>query len=135
MTMRTYKGGCHCGAIAYEADIDLAKGTSRCNCTFCTKTRAWKSFVQPAAFRLLSGSDKFVSYHKHPQAPLKHFCPTCGVYTHETGSSDYMGGDFVGVFVASLDNVESQDLIAAPVRYADGRNNNWGNAPKETRHL
>ena len=135
MTTKTYKGSCHCGAIAFEADLDLARGTSRCNCTFCTKTRAWKSFTQPAAFRILRGADKVASYHKHPDAPLKHFCPTCSVYTHETGHADYMGGDFVGVFVASLDDAEPAELIASPVRYADGRNNNWGSPPAETRHL
>jgi hypothetical protein len=133
MSIKTYKGSCHCGAIAFEADIDLAQGTGRCNCTFCTKTRAWKSFVKPAQFRLLRGSAS--SYHKHPQAPLKHFCATCAVYTHETGSADYMGGDFVAVFLASLDDAEPSELAATPVRYADGRNNNWGNAPAETSHL
>ncbi len=46
-----------------------------------------------------------------------------------------MGGDFVGVFVASLDDAEPAELIASPVRYADGRNNNWGSPPAETRHL
>ena len=133
MSIKTYQGSCHCGAIAFEADIDLAQGTGRCNCTFCTKTRAWKGFVKPAQFRLLRGSA--ISYHKHPQAPLKHFCGTCGVYTHETGSADYMGGDFVGVFISSLDNAEPAELAATPMRYADGRNNNWGNPPAETRYL
>ena len=135
MTTRTYKGSCHCGRIAYEADIDLAQGTGKCNCTFCTKARAWKAFVKPSAFRLSSGSDGAVGYRKHPQAPLKFFCARCGVRTHELGSADYMGGDFVGVFVATLDNAQPEELIAAPVRYADGRNNNWQDPPAHTGHL
>lgn len=132
---RTYAGSCHCGAIRYQADIDLAAGTGKCNCTFCTKARSWKAFVQPAAFRLLSGEDRAVGYHKHPQAPLKYFCSQCGVRTHELGSADYMGGDFVGIFLATLDDVEPQELISAPVRYSDGRHDNWQNPPAETRHL
>jgi hypothetical protein len=135
MTTKTFKGSCHCGSITYEADIDLALGTGKCNCTFCTKARAWKAFVKPGSFRLLSGGDDVVGYHKHPQAPLKHFCKVCGVRTHELGSADYMGGDFVGVFLSTLDDADPQELAAAPVRYADGRNNNWRNPPAFTDHL
>jgi hypothetical protein len=46
-----------------------------------------------------------------------------------------IGGDYVAVQLASLDNVDPQELIAASVRYADGRNNDWMSVPKETRHL
>ena len=133
--LKTYKGSCHCGAVRYEADIDLAQGTGKCNCTFCTKARAWKAFVRPAAFRLLGGGDQVIGYHKHPQSSLKYFCQECGVRTHELGSADYMGGDFVGVFVNTLDGVEPLEFATAPVRFADGLNNNWQNAPAEIRHL
>jgi hypothetical protein len=135
MTIKTYKGSCHCDSITYEADIDLAQGTGKCNCTFCMKVRSWKAFVKPTSFRLLSGSDDAIGYRKHPQASLKYFCRTCGVRTHELGSADYMGGDFVGVFVATLNNVDPKELAAAPVRYSDGRNNNWQNPPDYTDHL
>lgn len=133
--LKTYKGSCHCGAIRYEADIDLAAGTGKCNCTFCLKARAWKAFVKPAAFRLKGGEAKAKGYHKHAEAPLKFFCVECGVRTHEKGSADYMGGDFVGVFVNTLDDATPQELAAAPVRYSDGLHNNWQNPPPETRHL
>ena len=111
MVMKTYKGSCHCGCITYEADIDLARGTDKCNCTFCRKARSWKAFVRPATFRLLSGREKAKGYHKRPDATLKYFCEDCGMRTHELGSSDYMGGDFVGIFLATLDDVEPEELI------------------------
>jgi hypothetical protein len=135
MTLKTYKGSCHCGAVTYEADIDLAKGTGKCNCTYCLKVRNWSTFVQPSAFRLLSGADRLTSYHKHEQAPLKFHCATCGVHTHGTGDADYMGGPFVSVFVNTLDNVSPEEFVAAPVRYSDGLHNNWQNPPAETRYL
>ena len=132
---QTYKGSCHCGAIRYEVDLDLAQGTGKCNCTFCTKSRAWSAFARPAQFRLLAGKDKARGYRKHPQAPTNYFCPECGTLTYAQGKADYMGGEFVGIFLSSLDDVEPQELIDAPVRYSDGRNNNWQNPPAETRHL
>jgi hypothetical protein len=36
MTMRTYHGSCHCGAVAFEADLDLAE-VLQCNCSICAK--------------------------------------------------------------------------------------------------
>ena len=133
--MKTYKGSCHCGEVRYEADIDLAQGSGKCNCTFCLKARAWAVMVRPAAFRLAAESQEGVPYHKHPQAPVKFHCGRCGVHTHARGDADYMGGAFVQVFVATLDDASPDELMSGPIRYSDGRNNNWTNPPSEMRHL
>jgi hypothetical protein len=46
-----------------------------------------------------------------------------------------LGGDFVSVVLACLDDAAPAELIAAPLRYCDGRNNNWMETPFEIQHL
>ena len=94
-----------------------------------------KRFVRPSAFRLIEGADSVVGYRGHPQASEKYHCATCGVRTHECGSADHMGGDFVGVFVTTLDDVTPEELVATPIRYLDGRHDDWQHSPAETRYL
>jgi hypothetical protein len=133
--LKTYKGSCHCGAVRFEADIDLAQGTNKCNCSICTKTRNWNVIIKPDAFRLISGADALSDYQFGSKAGHHLFCRTCGVRSFERGYIEQIGGDYVSIKVASLDDVPPQELIDAPVKYANGRDNSWWTPPAETRHL
>jgi len=132
---KTYTGSCHCGAVKFEADIDLSAGMNKCNCSICTKTRNWNAIIKPDAFRLLAGEDALSDYQFGRKTMRHLFCQYCGVRSFARGYAEVIGGGYVGIQLAALDNLDPQELISAPIRYADGRNNHWEAAPDEIWHL
>jgi hypothetical protein len=131
---KTYTGSCHCGAVRFECDLDLAAGTSRCNCSVCAKGRFWKAVVPARAFRIRQGEGALSEYTFASRSIHHFFCKRCGIKPFGRGHLDEIG-DFVAVNVACLDDVTDEQLARAPVQYEDGRNDRWESPPIETRHL
>jgi hypothetical protein len=43
---KKHTGGCHCGAVRFEVELDLAAGGTMCNCTVCTKIASVGAIVK-----------------------------------------------------------------------------------------
>jgi hypothetical protein len=132
---KTYHGSCHCGAVKYAVELDLAEGTGRCNCSFCAKTRWWGASVKPEAFRLLSGEKDLSDYQWASKQAHHVFCKHCGVRAFGRGDIPEWIGPYVSINIACLDDVDQAELAALPVKYMNGRDNDWMNVPAITRHL
>lgn len=132
---KEYTGSCHCGAVRYQAMIDLSAGTNKCNCSICTKTRNWSVVVKSEDFRLLLGEGDLSDYLSGDRSVHHLFCRHCGVRPFARGNLKELGGDYVAIQLSTLDDALPADLVQAPVRYANGRDNDWWTVPEETRHL
>jgi hypothetical protein len=137
MSLKTYSGSCHCGAVRFEASLDLSEGTNRCNCSICSKARAWFVLVSPDRFRLIAGADAQAEYQwtspgQEGSNLHYHFCKTCGIRTAGRGDRGPQGGLFYFVAVAALDDA-NPDELAASIRYVDGRHDRYDRAPGDTR--
>lgn len=137
--MTTYHGACFCGSVRFEADGELAQGTMRCNCRFCSKMRYWEMRLpDPDRFRLIHGAELLAETPRHAEdgVDMHHmFCSRCGTRLWTEGNIAEMGGHFIAVCVSALEDVPEAELIGAPVHYADGAHDNWWNPAPETRHL
>ena len=127
--IKTYTGGCHCGAVRFEADLDLSNGGTMCNCSICAKLGGVTTVAKPSAFRLLSGEDSLASYTWRSEQSARKFCKHCGVHSFGTGHVGELGGDFVSVTLNALDGF---DLGKVAVRHWDGRHDNWQAGLRET---
>ena len=136
MAKQTYHGSCHCRRIRFEADLDLAAGTGKCNCTYCWKSRAWNIGIKPSDFRLLSGESDRRSYGFRENSQNHHvFCGTCGIRVYTEGDIPEIGGAYVSVALSTLDDLPAAELVGAPLAYMNGREDDWFHTPAETRHL
>ena len=49
------------------------------------------------------------------------------------GYVEQIGGHYVSINLAALDNASDEELSTAPVQFMNGRDNDWFNAPRERR--
>jgi hypothetical protein len=133
---RTYRGSCHCQSVKFEAQIDFSKGTGKCNCSFCGKLRLWLAQVRPEEFVLLSGESALIQYEGKNPVAHHPFCKQCGVHVFDrVDMPNGTGYPYVNVNIMCIDDLDLSEALNAPISYANGLADDWGNPPLETRHL
>ena len=108
-------GRCHCGFIAYEAEVDVDK-VMICHCTDC-QTLSGSAFrtvvmTREDTFKLLSGQPKiYVKTAESGGKRAQSFCPECGtpIYSSAIGSGP-------SVHVLRLGTVRQRDQLAPKVQ-------------------
>jgi hypothetical protein len=126
---KKYTGGCHCGQVRFEVELDLSGGGGMCNCTVCTKISPISAITKPEAFRQLAGEDSLSTYEWGGRISRRKFCKHCGVHCFAFGHLAELGGDYVGI---NLNCIDDFDRGTIAISYWDGRHNNWEGGMRST---
>jgi hypothetical protein len=111
-----YKGGCHCGKIAYEVEGDIEQ-VMECNCSICSKRGYLLWFVPREQLRMDTPEANLASYRFGSGEINHHFCSHCGSAPFGMGA-DKSGAVTVAVNVRCLEGIEPSSLKVVPF---DGR--------------
>jgi hypothetical protein len=106
--LKTYAGGCQCGKVRYEAQVDLAGAVLSCNCSMCGRAGTLLQFIPATQFKLLSGEDGLTDYQFNKKRIHHLFCSVCGIKSFARGAGP--NGPTVAVNVRCLDDVNVGDL-------------------------
>lgn len=102
--MTRYTGGCQCGAVKYEVEMEIGQVIA-CNCSRCRRVGSLLAFAPKSAFNLISGEGATTEYQFNKHVIHHLFCSTCGIqsYSHGTGPD---GTETVAINVRCLDDVD-----------------------------
>lgn len=114
---RTWRaGGCHCGAVRFEALLEDSIAAQACNCSMCAMVGFIHVIVPRSRFRLIQGEDALSAYSFNTGAAQHLFCSVCGVKSFYRPRSNPDGWS---VNARCLDEA---DLIDIRIEPFDGRN-------------
>lgn len=109
-------GGCHCGAIRFEAEVDKKVEILDCNCSICLMTGFRHLIVPHGHFRLLSGQAELSSYRFGTGKAEHLFCSQCGI------KSFYQPRSHPAAWSVNLNALDDPSVLQITVRQFDGRN-------------
>ncbi|MCG8427362.1 MAG: GFA family protein [Chromatiales bacterium] len=115
--MKTYQGGCHCGAVRFTVTCEPIEKGLRCNCSLCTRKGAMMSPepVPEADLQIEADEDALGLYQFGTKTARHFFCKSCGVYTfHETAR-------WAGYYRVNLGCIDDLDVFALDYELFDGK--------------
>jgi hypothetical protein len=111
MTLVTHRGGCHCGAVAFEVDAPARLTVSDCNCSICRMSGYLHLIVPRSRFRLLRGEAELAEYRFGSDTARHLFCRRCGVKSFYVPRSN---PDGYSVNVRCLDRATIEQVDVEP---------------------
>ncbi len=113
--LKTYEGGCHCGAVRFEVDAPARLEVHQCNCSICELTGFLHLIVPATRFRLLEGADQLTEYRFNTGTARHLFCSRCGIKSFYVPRSN---PDGYSVNLRCVKGADPADVIVEPF---DGR--------------
>jgi hypothetical protein len=115
MSASHHSGSCQCGAVTFEADVDIARPIV-CNCSRCRRLGARLAFTSPDNFRLVRGEDALTEYLFNNNVVRHQFCRTCGIEPFAYGKLR----DGTAMVAINVNCLQDVDPYALPTHFIDG---------------
>jgi hypothetical protein len=74
-----HRGGCHCGAVAFEVEAPAKIEALECNCSICRMSGFLHLIVPQSSMRLLKGEADLAEYSFGTHTARHLFCKHCGI--------------------------------------------------------
>jgi hypothetical protein len=106
-----HRGGCHCGAVAFEVDAPAELVVVECNCSICAMTGYLHLIVPQSRFRLLRGAEALTEYRFNTGVARHLFCRHCGIKSFYVPRSH---PDGISVHARCLDKATVTGITITP---------------------
>ena len=109
-------GGCHCGAIRFQANVEAAPELLDCNCSICGRTGFLHLIVPHQNFTLLKGEGDVTSYGFGSGQADHLFCKHCGVKSY------YQPRSHPDCWSVNFHCLDAEHRLEPRIRKFDGQN-------------
>jgi hypothetical protein len=111
VSLVTHRGGCHCGAVAFEVMAPARVTVSDCNCSICRMSGYLHLIVPQERLRLLRGEAALTTYTFNTGTARHLFCRHCGVKSFYVPRSN---PDGYSVNLRCLDAATLEHVVIEP---------------------